>query len=217
MPLSATISASRNSSSRKDIVMRIVTFACAVILGAVLMAFEMIASRYLTPYFGSGIITWAALISVVLLSMMLGYFAGGLLVDRYPTLRLAASFAGLAGLWFLLVPSVSTNFLETIMLRFDSEVTGVLVASCVLLLVPVTALGTYSPIAVRLMLRNIKTSGTTAGMIYGVSTLGNIIGTLGTALLIIPSMGSKSATYLLGAVTICCALVLFLSPQESER
>ena len=49
---------------------RIAIFVCAFVLGAVLMAFEMVASRLLTPYFGSGIVTWAALISMVLLSIM---------------------------------------------------------------------------------------------------------------------------------------------------
>ena len=30
------------------------------------MSFEMLGSRYLNPYFGSGIYTWASLISTVL-------------------------------------------------------------------------------------------------------------------------------------------------------
>ena len=42
----------------------------------------MLGSRYLNPYFGSGIYTWAALISTVLIALTAGYFLGG--VARRP-------------------------------------------------------------------------------------------------------------------------------------
>jgi len=37
-------------------------YLVAFISGAIVMSFEMLGSRYLAPYFGSGIYTWAALI-----------------------------------------------------------------------------------------------------------------------------------------------------------
>ncbi len=46
----------------------------------------MLGSRYLFPYFGGGIGTWASLISTVLCALAIGYFAGGAIVDRYPSL-----------------------------------------------------------------------------------------------------------------------------------
>src|SRR5262249_37692385 len=41
----------------------------AFVTGAIVMSFEMLGSRYLNPYFGSGIYTWAALISTVLAAL----------------------------------------------------------------------------------------------------------------------------------------------------
>ena len=186
--------------------MRAVVYFCAVVLGTVLMSFEMIASRFLTPYFGSGITTWAALISMVLLAMTIGYFAGGFLIDRFPTLRLAA--------WFLMVPLVSGALLESIMLGVEDEVLGVLIASSALLLIPVTALGTFSPIAVRLLILDIASSGRTAGTIYGASTMGNILGTLGTVLFVIPNVGSKSSTYGLAVICAVCSLILWTAAAK---
>ena len=58
--------------------------AALFVIGFALMGFEMLGSRYLNPYFGGGITTWACLISVVLFAMMVGYFAGGYAVDAYP-------------------------------------------------------------------------------------------------------------------------------------
>jgi MFS family permease len=197
--------------------MRTVIYVCALVLGSVLMGFEILASRYLTPYFGSGVHTWAALIAVVLLAMTLGYFIGGRLIDRFPTLRLAALFSGFAGAWFLVVPVIASRFLEAIMLGFEDEVVGVLLASCVLLLAPIAALGTYSPIAVRLMMMDIARSGSTAGTIYGVSTFGNILGTLGTALWVIPNVGTRAATLGFGVVALACAVVLWLAAGGFRR
>src|SRR5258705_9848602 len=61
---------------------RAIVYGGAFITGAIVMSFEMLGSRYLNPYFGSGIYTWASLISTVLLALTLGYFLGGYLSDR---------------------------------------------------------------------------------------------------------------------------------------
>jgi hypothetical protein len=55
------------------------------VTGAIVMSFEMLGSRYLNPYFGSGIYTWAALISTVPAALTVGYFLGGWLADRMPS------------------------------------------------------------------------------------------------------------------------------------
>src|SRR4029079_11507888 len=60
----------------------VMIYAAAFITGAIVMSFEMLGSRYLNPYFGSGIYTWAALISTVLAALTAGYFVGGWLADR---------------------------------------------------------------------------------------------------------------------------------------
>src|SRR2546423_13484247 len=52
-------------------------YLVAFITGAIVMSFEMLGSRYLNPYFGSGIYTWASLISTVLAALCAGYFIGG--------------------------------------------------------------------------------------------------------------------------------------------
>src|SRR5437899_3031102 len=50
-------------------------YAVAFVTGAIVMSFEMLGSRYLNPYFGSGVYTWAALISTVLITLTLGAIA----------------------------------------------------------------------------------------------------------------------------------------------
>ena len=64
-------------------------YLAAFVTGAIVMSFEMLGSRYLNPYFGSGIYTWASLISTVLAALCVGYFIGGVAADRYPSRRRA--------------------------------------------------------------------------------------------------------------------------------
>jgi hypothetical protein len=62
----------------------LIVYVAAFVVGTIVMSFEMLGSRYLNPYFGSGIYTWAALISTVLAALCIGYFLGGWLADRPP-------------------------------------------------------------------------------------------------------------------------------------
>ncbi len=68
----------------------IAVYLIAFATGAIIMSFEMLGSRYLNPYFGSGIYTWASLISTVLMALTAGYFVGGYLADRAPSLSVLA-------------------------------------------------------------------------------------------------------------------------------
>ena len=79
-------------------------YLVAFITGAIVMSFEMLGSRYLNPYFGSGIYTWAALISTVLAALTAGYFVGGWLADRYPSATVLGTTVLVASLYLLALP-----------------------------------------------------------------------------------------------------------------
>jgi hypothetical protein len=85
-----------------------------------------------------------------------------------------------------------------------------LTASTVLLLVPLSLLGTFSPIAVSILTRSAEDAGRIAGLVYGVSTIGNVVGTLFTTFTLIPTVGSRAITYIFAVVLAGCAGVLFL-------
>ncbi len=145
-------------------------------LGFVLMGFEMLGSRYLNPYFGSGIVTWAALISTVLLALMVGYFLGGWLVDRAPHLWVLSSLVIVASVYLFAVPGLADATIEKLIGAVGDGPTGVIWSAIALIFVPVTLLGTFSPFGVRLLLHRTTHSGRTTGTVYGVSTVGNIVG-----------------------------------------
>src|SRR5438093_12995752 len=151
-------------------------YVVAFITGGIVMSFEMLGSRYLNPYFGSGIYTWAALISTVLAALTLGYFLGGWLADRTASAVVLGTTVLVASLYFLALPTFSDALLEFLLADIDDVRAGSLVASLAILLFPVTLLGMYSPFAIRLMLRSAERSGTVSGTGYGISPAGSIVG-----------------------------------------
>ena len=52
------------------------------VVDAICMILELIASRLLSPYFGSSNIVWTSVIGIILLSSSLGNYIGGKIADR---------------------------------------------------------------------------------------------------------------------------------------
>jgi spermidine synthase len=188
-------------------------YVVAFITGAIVMSFEMLGSRYLNPYFGNGIYTWAALISTVLAALTVGYFVGGFVADRLPSAALLGAAVGVASLYLLLLPGFAESVLSFVSDEVANVRLGSLYAALAIMFVPVTLLGIYSPFAIRLVLSTAGHSGTVSGAVYGVSTAGSIAGTLGTTFFLIPAIGTRAITLTLGATGIACALVLIAAER----
>jgi predicted membrane-bound spermidine synthase len=192
-------------------------YAVAFVTGAVVMSFEMLGSRYLNPYFGSGIYTWAALISTVLIALSVGYFLGGAIADRLPSTAVLALTVITPSLYLLVLPSFAQAVLEYVLVSVDDIRAGSLVSALALMFFPVAFLGMYSPFAIRLLLHSAQRSGRVSGAVYGISTAGSIVGTLGTTFVLIPTIGSRAITLTLGAVGLLAGLALLALPRLARR
>ncbi len=191
-------------------VLALYVYVCAFLVGGVLMGFEMLGSRYLFPYFGGGIGTWASLISTVLCALAIGYFAGSAIVDRHPSQKTVAVSILVAAAYLACVPASADPVMSEILNKLGDGPSATLLASTALLLVPLTLLGTFSPIAVSILTRSADEAGRIAGLVYGVSTVGNVIGTLLTTFALIPTIGSRAITYYFAVALAGCAGILLL-------
>ncbi|MDQ3855038.1 MAG: fused MFS/spermidine synthase [Chloroflexota bacterium] len=175
------------------------------------MSTEMGATRLLAPYFGTSLLVWAALIGLVLLFLTLGYTVGGRLADRYPTQSALYKVTAWAGFAIVLVPILSQPFLNWSVQGFASLSVGVLLGSLFSILVlfslPLMLLGTVSPWAIRLRTERISESGTSAGSLYALSTVGSLVGTFGSVLLLQPTIGTRASIWVFGIALLSISLV----------
>src|ERR1041384_8213902 len=188
-------------------------YLAAFVTGAIVMSFEMLGSRYLNPYFGSGIYTWASLISTVLAALCVGYFIGGIAADRYPSAATLGATVLIGAVYILVLPLFSEALMEAVLAGFDDVKAGSLAAAFVILFFPVTFLGMYSPFGIRLLLQSAHSSGRVSGTVYGVSTFGSIVGTLGTTFILIPTIGTRAITFRLGIAGVLCGALLIAIPK----
>ena len=178
--------------------------------GFALMGFEMLGSRYLNPYFGGGITTWACLISVVLFAMMVGYTVGGIVADHTRRIWILSCVLSFVGAYLILVAYVARSVMEGIMVSVGYGFWGTILAAISLTFLPVALLAGLSPFFVRLLLKELRHGGRVTGTVYGVSTLGNVLGTLVTVFVFIPTVGTSTITIAFGGVLIACGIVSFV-------
>lgn len=192
----------------------IALLAFLFVTGFVLMGFEMLGARYLNPWFGGGITTWASLISVVLLAMMVGYMGGGTIADRSTGLTPMAVAIFIAGLNMLAVAIFADGWMEAILDAIGDGFWGVLTGSLILCFLPVMCLAGLSPYVVKMLLREISHGGRITGLVYSVSTAGNIVGTLATTFWLIPTLGTRSITRIFAAILIVLAIILIIQSRR---
>jgi len=60
--------------------------------GALVMIYEIVGSRVFGPYFGTSTTVWTILIGIIMVSLALGYYIGGMLADRNPRLLTFSRF-----------------------------------------------------------------------------------------------------------------------------
>src|SRR5262249_22163574 len=94
-------------------------YAAAFSTGAVVMGIAKFGLHFLTPNFGSGIYTCAALISTVLVALMAGYFLGGTLADRTPSTVVLALTVIIGSLYLLALPIFAHVILEFVLAEID--------------------------------------------------------------------------------------------------
>ncbi|CAN5598365.1 fused MFS/spermidine synthase [soil metagenome] len=185
------------------------------VVGTGSLGAEIAAVRLLSPYFGASTIVWANTIGVVLVALSIGYWLGGRLADRHPHMRglclLTLAAAGLLAL----VPFAADPLLNVAVDALDSISAGAFLGSLVgvlaLVAVPVLLLGMVSPWAIRLAVSTVEEAGEVAGRLYALSTAGSLAGTLLSALLFIPLVGTRR-TFLIFALAIALVAVLGLRP-----
>lgn len=194
------------------------------ISGGAILALELLASRIMTPYFGVSLYIWTGILSITLIALAIGYWAGGKLAG---TDAKGASAARLAEL-FALMPAVSALAIVAACLAYPflfaplanwSLVFGAFVACVALLFVPLVAASAMNPLLVAICLNDARTRAADAGAggVFFVSTLGSVAGVLITAFGLIPYVSNYEAALIVAIVLAALTLTLAAFPPPALK
>ncbi|HEY4281285.1 MAG TPA: fused MFS/spermidine synthase [Conexibacter sp.] len=185
-------------------------YALTFVAGSASLGGEIAAARLLAPWFGDSTLIWANTIGVVLVALSAGYWLGGRLADRDPSLTRLAQILLLGSALFAVLPFVAEPFLRASVNALDTVSAGAFVGSLLAVLVllagPMAVIGTVSPYVAKLALARVEDAGRTVGRLYAISTLGSLAGTFLSSLLLIPFLGTRR-TFLFFALALAIVAV----------
>jgi spermidine synthase len=185
--------------------------------GAASLAIEICASRLLAPYFGNSTVVWANVIGLILIYLSVGYWLGGRIADRHPRPSVLGGLLLAAAVFVAALPFVAHPFLGFALNGFAAASVGVVVGSffSVLLLfsIPVSLLGMASPFALRLSLTDVARAGRTSGRLSSLATVGAIAGTFGSALVLIPAIGTQRTLLVSALLVALVSIPLLVRPS----
>ena len=180
-------------------------YVLVFVVGTGSLGAEIAVARLMAPFFGASTIVWANTIGVVLVALSLGYWLGGRLADRNPSLQGLCRIVLLAAVLLAAVPFIARPFFDISVEALDSISAGAFVGSLfavlALVAIPVLLLGAASPYALRLAVPDVEHAGRIAGRLYAISTAGSLTGTMLSSLLLIPVVGTQR-TFLAFALVI---------------
>ncbi|MHC4178352.1 MAG: fused MFS/spermidine synthase [Planctomycetota bacterium] len=169
------------------------------------MAFELAGARLLMPDFGMGIDVWAAVIATTLGLLAVGYWLGGRLADARPSVITLAVVLLMAGASLATVRLVGRSVPE--LFGGMSLVAAAWCSAALLLAGPLLLLGAVPPILARLMIRATEQAGSVVGGLMAAGTIGGVLGTVLTALVLIPRVGVSGTLLILACGTAAMAVV----------
>jgi spermidine synthase len=197
--------------------------------GFIVMVLEIIGVRFLATNFGTSFSVWVSQIGVVLIALMLGYYLGGAMADRWNRPGVLAFLLVPAGVMLLLIPDYAGWLIGKIISRHPIEHPIPLIwqkldpvlGSASVFLIPCISLAALPPFMIRLVTQSLSQVGRSSGSIIAASTLGSIAGVFVSGFILFEMRVSNifratgGLTLLLG---LACPLVeSWLKEPRTER
>jgi spermidine synthase len=201
---------SKKSKSRKPVRRSIYLFA--VLEGATVMAVELLAARMIAPYFGSSLYVWGTVIGFTLLALAIGYFAGGVIADKYGGPDTLLWVLLTASIFLMLMP-VSSQWLTIAFVNITPGVAVVLV-SLILILPPLLFLGMVPTFLIRKLSARADSAGSNTGVVYTISSASGIVALPVFGFLVIPRYGLTMPSIITGLAVGLIPLVKLIAGQR---
>lgn len=189
-------------------------YLISFIEGACVMAAEICGAKILSPFFGSSLYVWSAVMAITLGGLAAGYFTGGRLSRNQNKETTLFYIFMVAACCLCLMPFISETF--------PALATGLpfipsVIISVFLLLFPVMlCMGSASPVLISILTVNAGDSGINSGRIYAISTLGGIVATFLCGFYLIPAVGIR-LTLIYFAIPMALAGILLINNNQKSK
>lgn len=184
----------------------------AALEGGTVMAVELFAARMLAPYFGSSLYVWVAVIGITLLSLALGYYAGGRLACKYTNIQPVYWVLLIASGFLMLMPYLSEHLTVGLM-GMDLRIAAVLV-SLFFVLPPLLFLGMVPTLLISYLTAKIDNAGSTTGRVFTISSSSGILALPIMGFFVIPKFGLTGPAILIGLLVGIFPLVKLLTQKK---
>ncbi len=183
---------------------RIFILIAGTISGFSVMLVEICGVRLLGPYFGTSIIVWTNILSVILVALSAGSLYGGKIQKKDPGKNLASKIFVYAGISIIFIPILSDIISGLIFSLFYRNpillvFLGSLISSMLIFGLPFFILGMISPYLVSYLNHKYPNQNNT-GHLISLSTLGGLFGTILPTVLVIPLLGTKFCVVAAGLI-----------------
>lgn len=176
--------------------------------GALSFAYEVLWFRLLSQLLGGSVYAFATMLASFLAGIALGSAAASRLAvsvarsqNAFVLCQLGIAILSGLGFWVIdMTPAISRSLEATDPLLIDIAIaTAVLLPSA-------TCIGATFPFAVRMVAREAEDAGPASARVYTWNTVGSIVGSVGSAFVLLPALGFRG-TIVLG-ITLNIALAL---------
>jgi spermidine synthase len=183
-------------------------FFVLLIEGGALMAVELMGAKLVAPFYGGSVYVWTAVLTITVLGLTLGYYAGGRLSKKRPSETALFIILGISAVLVLALPLTAS--ISMALTRGMGLIAGICITCFLLLLPPMLCFGMVGPLVVSLMSLRLESVGKTAGTVYFTSTLGGIVATFCLGLYFIPVAGLRLCATLTGLALAALPAVYLL-------
>ncbi len=169
------------------------------------MAVELMGAKLVAPFYGNSLYVWTAVLTITVLGLTLGYYAGGRLSKNRPSETALFVILGISAVLVLALPLTAS--IAIALTRGMDLIVGICVTCLLLLLPPMLCFGIVGPTVVRLMSSQLETVGKTAGTVYFTSTLGGIAVAFLLGLYLIPVAGLRLCATVTGLALVALPVI----------
>ncbi len=189
--------------------------AVVFLANAGLLVLQLVAGRLLSPFIGSSLETWTAVIAAFLAGIAVGNAVGGKVADRRTgggKLAAYLVFGAVAAGWMIALPLLLTASAAYTYLPLGPRIPVLAFLLCF----PVAfALSVLTPLAIRLGVADVSRTGLVSGAVFGLSTLGCLLGNYLTGFVLIPALAVNQIVAAVAAALLAVAAVVIAVARQA--